>query len=140
MGQSHRMHQVEPCAVPNPQEYLQARNERKYVNLKALTPRQGVVALIDNWFWKQALQITGKYEVNMLQREDISLTEICPFINRTIPHQSMEIRRNQPMEAMHITGDITKLFECCRKIAEFHTITGQLLMNGIMLRQTQVLA
>ena len=40
----------------------------------------------------------------------------------------------------YIIGDICKLFECCRKIAEFPTITGQLFINGIMLRQTQVLA
>ena len=34
------------------------------------------------------------------------------------------------MYTQHITGDIVELFECCRKIAEFPKITGQLFTNG----------
>ena len=41
-------------------------------------------------------------------------------------HLNCPIRLDGGHEPQHITGDITQLFKCCSKIAEFPTITGQL--------------
>ena len=43
--------------------------EKKYDNLPATNPRQGIVDLVDRWFWDQAMQVTGKYNVNMIQNK-----------------------------------------------------------------------
>ena len=55
-------------------------------------------------------------------------------------HLICPIRLDGGNEPQYVTGDIRELFENCRKIAEFPTIIRQLFMNGIMLRQTQILA
>jgi hypothetical protein len=51
-------------------EYLSKREPKEYAHIRTSTPEQSVVELIDNWFWDQALEITGRFNVNMLQRED----------------------------------------------------------------------
>ena len=93
---------------------------------------------------------------------DIGLREICPVIERAIPHLSRETRRDQVTPSMsttdklyhlscpiHLpggrekqdfTGDIRELFELSRLLAQFSTITGQLFMNGILTRQMKLLA
>jgi hypothetical protein len=93
---------------------------------------------------------------------DIGLREICPVIERAIPHLSRKPRRDRVTPSMsttdklyhltcpiHLTGgqeqqcltrDIQELFTHSRLLAQFPTITGQLFMNGIHMRQMQLFA
>ena len=57
-----------------------------------------------------------------------------------IYHFSCPLRLDGGSEPQHLTGDIRELFECCRKIAEFPTITTQLFMDGILMRQVRMMA
>ncbi len=51
-------------------EYLSEREPKEYAHIQTSSPDQNVVELVDHWFWDQALEITGRYNVNMIQRED----------------------------------------------------------------------
>ena len=51
-------------------EYLSKREPKEYAHIRTSTPEQSVVEFIDNRFWDQALEITGRFNVSMLQRED----------------------------------------------------------------------
>jgi len=192
-------------------EYLKKRNPKTYSRLHSPDPQQTIIDYIDSWFWKQALQVTGRYKADMLQREDkirftfprrkggmgfsllsdvlpgafaaafleclyprglnkygeprpgdISLRAICPVLKRSLPHLSMETRRASLPPAMHITEklyhlccplrmnggsdphhltrDVKEFMQATQEIAEFPTITGQLFLNPIIIRQSQILS
>ena len=47
---------------------------------------------------------------------------------------------NGGTEPQYLTKDVKELMQACQEIAEFPTITGQLFMNPIITRQSQILS